>query len=37
MWRVPLTGRNRIRLLEEEAQGYWGPGVFLTVEDEWEP
>ncbi|GAB0209392.1 hypothetical protein GRJ2_003404900 [Grus japonensis] len=37
VWRVSLTGRDRIRLLEEEAQGYWGPGVFLTVDDEREP
>ena len=37
MWRVSLTGRDRIRLSEEEAQGYWGPGVFLTVDDEREP
>ena len=23
--------------MEEEAEGYWGPDVFLTVEDNWEP
>lgn len=28
---------ERIKLLEEEAQGYWGPGVFLTVDDPREP
>ncbi|KAK4815916.1 hypothetical protein QYF61_010173 [Mycteria americana] len=33
MWRVSLTGGARIELSEEEAQGYWGPGVFLTVPD----
>ena len=32
-----MTGGDRIRLLEEEAQGYWGPGVFLTMEDDREP
>lgn len=37
MWRVSLTGGDRIRLSEEESQGYWGPGVFLTVEDDREP
>ncbi|KFO11890.1 hypothetical protein N312_11416, partial [Balearica regulorum gibbericeps] len=37
VWRVSLTGRDRIRLSEEEAQGYWGPGVFLTVDDERKP
>ncbi|KFO12322.1 hypothetical protein N312_11853, partial [Balearica regulorum gibbericeps] len=37
VWRVSLTGGDRIRLSEEEAQGYWGPGVFLTVDDEQEP
>ncbi|KFO97888.1 hypothetical protein N300_02295, partial [Calypte anna] len=35
--RVSLTGGDRIKLTEEEAQGYWGPGVFLTVDDEQEP
>ncbi|KAK4814008.1 hypothetical protein QYF61_004638 [Mycteria americana] len=33
VWRVSLTGEDRIKLSEEEAQGYWGPGVFLTVPD----
>ncbi|XP_075368315.1 uncharacterized protein LOC142414709 [Mycteria americana] len=33
VWRVSLTGGDRIKLSEEEAQGYWGPGVFLTVPD----
>ena len=32
-----MTERDRIKLLEEEAQGYWGPGVFLTVDDPREP
>lgn len=30
VWRVPLNGRDRIRLWEEEAQEYWGPGVFFN-------
>ncbi|KAK4825469.1 hypothetical protein QYF61_027624 [Mycteria americana] len=33
VWRVSLTGEDRIKLSEEEAHGYWGPGVFLTVPD----
>ncbi|KFO09750.1 hypothetical protein N312_13619, partial [Balearica regulorum gibbericeps] len=37
VWRVFLTGGDRTRLSEEKAQGYWGPGVFLTVDDEQEP
>ncbi|KAK4832806.1 hypothetical protein QYF61_025674 [Mycteria americana] len=31
VWRVSLTGEDRIKLSEEAAQGYWGPGVFLTL------
>ncbi|XP_071657677.1 uncharacterized protein [Patagioenas fasciata] len=37
VWRVSLTGGDRIRFSEEESQGYWGPGIFLTVEDDREP
>ncbi|GAB0208962.1 hypothetical protein GRJ2_003361900 [Grus japonensis] len=37
VWRVSLTGRDRIRLSEEEAQGYWSPSVFLTIDNEQEP
>ncbi|XP_072723419.1 uncharacterized protein [Ciconia boyciana] len=33
VWRVSLLGGDRIKLSEDEAQGYWGPGVFLTVPD----
>ncbi|KAK4829694.1 hypothetical protein QYF61_006069 [Mycteria americana] len=29
---IPYRG-DRIKLSEEEVQGYWGPGVFLTVPD----
>ncbi|KAK4823507.1 LOW QUALITY PROTEIN: hypothetical protein QYF61_002983 [Mycteria americana] len=29
----PSRGRTEFKLSEEEAQGYWGPGVFLTVPD----
>ncbi|XP_074424775.1 uncharacterized protein LOC141735620 [Larus michahellis] len=37
VWRVSLTGGDRILLSEDEAQGYWGPGVFLTTDDPREP
>ncbi|XP_050768762.1 uncharacterized protein LOC127027219 [Gymnogyps californianus] len=37
VWRVSLTGRDRILLSEDEARGYWGPGVFLTTNDNREP
>ncbi|KFU99171.1 hypothetical protein N339_02605, partial [Pterocles gutturalis] len=33
VWRVSLTGGDRIKLNEDESQGYWGPGVVLTVDD----
>lgn len=29
---LSLTRGDRIKLNEDEAQGYWGPGVFLTVQ-----
>ncbi|NXO54347.1 POL5 protein, partial [Aramus guarauna] len=31
VWRVSLTGGDQILLSEEEAEGCWGPGVFLTT------
>ncbi|XP_072216209.1 uncharacterized protein [Excalfactoria chinensis] len=31
VWRVSLTGGDQIMLTEKEAEGYWGPGVFLTT------
>ena len=31
VWRVSLTGGGQILLTEKEAEGYWGPGVFLTT------
>ncbi|XP_074666470.1 uncharacterized protein LOC141917265 [Strix aluco] len=37
VWRVSLTGGDRILLSEDEAQGYWGPGVFLVTDDQREP
>ena len=37
VWRVSLTGGDRILLSEDEARGYWGPGVFLTTNDNREP
>ncbi|XP_049671620.1 uncharacterized protein LOC126045078 [Accipiter gentilis] len=33
VWRVSLTGGDGILLSEKEAEGYWGPGVFLTTGD----
>uniref|UniRef100_A0A8C5TJH5 Uncharacterized protein n=1 Tax=Malurus cyaneus samueli TaxID=2593467 RepID=A0A8C5TJH5_9PASS len=33
VWRVSLTGGDQILLSEKEAEGYWGPGVFLTTAD----
>jgi len=33
VWRVPLSGGGGILLSEREAEGYWGPGVFLTTGD----
>ncbi|XP_068277936.1 LOW QUALITY PROTEIN: uncharacterized protein [Nyctibius grandis] len=33
VWRVSLTGGDQILLSEREAEGYWGPGVFLTTGD----
>ncbi|XP_064512722.1 uncharacterized protein LOC135415096 [Pseudopipra pipra] len=33
VWRVSLTGGDRILLSEDEARGFWGPGVFLTTND----
>ncbi|XP_042665587.1 uncharacterized protein LOC122155633 [Centrocercus urophasianus] len=31
VWRVSPTGGDQILLTEKEAEGYWGPGVFLTT------
>ncbi|XP_075595306.1 LOW QUALITY PROTEIN: uncharacterized protein LOC142599320 [Balearica regulorum gibbericeps] len=31
VWRVSLSGGDQILLSEREAEGYWGPGVFLTT------
>jgi len=31
VWRVSLLGVDGILLSEREAEGYWGPGVFLTT------
>ncbi|KAM9591487.1 uncharacterized protein ACIBXB_006284 [Morphnus guianensis] len=31
LWRVSLTGEDRILLSDDEARGYWGPGVFLRA------
>ncbi|XP_075302410.1 LOW QUALITY PROTEIN: uncharacterized protein LOC142365467 [Opisthocomus hoazin] len=33
VWRVSLSGGDGILLSEREAEGYWGPGVFLTTGD----
>ncbi|KFQ87564.1 hypothetical protein N337_13021, partial [Phoenicopterus ruber ruber] len=37
MCRVSLTGGDRILLSEDEARGYWGPGIFLTADNNREP
>ncbi|XP_052553477.1 uncharacterized protein LOC128087677 [Tympanuchus pallidicinctus] len=37
VWRVSLTGGDQILLTEKEAEGYWGPGVFLTTGDSCAP
>uniref|UniRef100_A0A663MVR0 Uncharacterized protein n=1 Tax=Athene cunicularia TaxID=194338 RepID=A0A663MVR0_ATHCN len=37
VWRVSLTGGDRILLSEDEAQGYWGPGVSLVTDDQRDP
>ncbi|KFQ94510.1 hypothetical protein Y956_13699, partial [Nipponia nippon] len=36
VWRVSLTSGDQV-LLSDEAQQYWGPGVFLTTDDQREP
>ncbi|XP_074666883.1 LOW QUALITY PROTEIN: uncharacterized protein LOC141917524 [Strix aluco] len=33
VWRVSLSGGDGNLLSEKEAEGYWGPGVFLTTSD----
>ncbi len=33
VWRVSLSGGDGILLSEREAEGYWGPGVFLTTDN----
>ncbi|KFZ65021.1 hypothetical protein N338_01881, partial [Podiceps cristatus] len=30
-WRISLSGGDGIMLSEKEAEGYWGPGIFLTT------
>ncbi|XP_051499549.1 uncharacterized protein LOC127396039 [Apus apus] len=37
VWRVSLSGGDQILLTEKEAEGYWGPGVFLTTGDQRAP
>lgn len=37
MWRVSLTGGDCTLLSKDEARGYWGPGAFLTTDDNREP
>lgn len=34
IWRILLMGRDQILLSEEETQGYRGPDVFLTTDDQ---
>ncbi|XP_074669759.1 uncharacterized protein LOC141918811 [Strix aluco] len=33
VWRVSLSGGDGILLSDKEAEGYWGPGVFLRTGD----
>lgn len=33
--RVFLWGGDQILLSEAEAEGYWGPGVFLNTRNQW--
>jgi len=33
VWRVLLMGGDQIMLSVREAEGYWGPGVFLVTSD----
>ncbi|KAK4816713.1 hypothetical protein QYF61_020599 [Mycteria americana] len=37
VWRISWTGGDGVLLWEDEAQGYWGPGVYLTTDDPREP
>ncbi|XP_054677814.1 uncharacterized protein LOC129204954 [Grus americana] len=37
VWRVSLSGADGVFLSEKEAEGYWGPGVFLTTGDHQAP
>ncbi|XP_071657723.1 uncharacterized protein [Patagioenas fasciata] len=37
VWRVSLTRGDQIRLSEQEANGYWGHGIFLTTGDRCAP
>ena len=30
LWRDSLTGGDRILLCDDEAEGFWSPGVFLS-------
>lgn len=34
VWRVSLTGGDQIMLPEAEAQRFWGPRMFLSVDDQ---
>lgn len=37
VWRVSFTGGDQIVLMEREAEGYCGPGVFLTAGNNHDP
>ncbi|XP_071587777.1 uncharacterized protein [Heliangelus exortis] len=37
VWRVSLSGGDEILLTEQEAGGFWGPGVFLNTGDRHAP
>lgn len=37
VWRISLMGGDSIKLLEEEAQGPWGPRVSITIHNGRQP
>lgn len=37
VWRISLAEEDRIKMTEDEVQGHWGLGVFLTVDDKCAP
>lgn len=33
VWGISLTGGDQVLLSEDEAQGYYGPGIYFTTND----